>query len=603
MEEYIVSARKYRPMTFDSVVGQSALTTTLKNAVKSGRLAHAYLFCGPRGVGKTTCARIFAKAINCEHPREDGEACNECESCKSFNEQRSYNIFELDAASNNSVENIKALMEQTRIPPQIGRYKVFIIDEVHMLSTAAFNAFLKTLEEPPAHVIFILATTEKHKILPTILSRCQIYDFERMTISNTINHLKSVAEKEGIKYEEEALSVIAEKADGGMRDALSIFDQAASFCQGDITYQKVIEDLNVLDSENYFKIVEYSLTNKVSEIMLLLNNILGKGFDGGNLINGLASHIRNVLMAKDQQTLPLLETSEQQRQKFYEQAQKCNVDFLYKALSVLNQCDINYKQSSNKRLLVEISLIKVAQITQPNDDSASAGRSPKRLKSLFKNLILSQQKAASQVAAAKSHVLSPRDRSKEVVQEPQEREASIVTVSASGGNPTSGQKMSGAGKPKLKLNNIGFTFKSARNKNEEQTIDTDAKYKTNKDEIGHFSQEDLERCWLSMCTRMPQSMKGIASRLKNITPLISDYPVIEAVIDNQILLNQIADIKPRINATLAKELHNGNIKINLRLAEAGEIKQIMSKRDVFDLLKKDNESFSKLCEKLELDLT
>lgn len=307
MEEYIVSARKYRPMTFDSVVGQSALTTTLKNAVKSGRLAHAYLFCGPRGVGKTTCARIFAKAINCEHPREDGEACNECESCKSFNEQRSYNIFELDAASNNSVENIKALMEQTRIPPQIGRYKVFIIDEVHMLSTAAFNAFLKTLEEPPAHVIFILATTEKHKILPTILSRCQIYDFERMTISNTINHLKSVAEKEGIKYEEEALSVIAEKADGGMRDALSIFDQAASFCQGDITYQKVIEDLNVLDSENYFKIVEYSLTNKVSEIMLLLNNILGKGFDGGNLINGLASHIRNVLMAKDQQTLPLLE--------------------------------------------------------------------------------------------------------------------------------------------------------------------------------------------------------------------------------------------------------------------------------------------------------
>ena len=337
MEEYIVSARKYRPMTFDSVVGQSSLTTTLKNAVKSGKLAHAYLFCGPRGVGKTTCARIFAKAINCEHPREDGEACNECESCKSFNEQRSYNIFELDAASNNSVENIKALMEQTRIPPQIGRYKVFIIDEVHMLSTAAFNAFLKTLEEPPSHVIFILATTEKHKILPTILSRCQIYDFERMTVSNTVNHLKRVAEKEGIKYEEEALNVIAEKADGGMRDALSIFDQAASFCTGNITYKKVIEDLNVLDSENYFKIVECSLINKVNEIMLLLNNILGKGFDGGNLINGLASHIRNVLMAKDQQTLPLLETSEQQRQKFYEQAQKCPVDLLYKALNILNQ--------------------------------------------------------------------------------------------------------------------------------------------------------------------------------------------------------------------------------------------------------------------------
>ena len=601
MEEYIVSARKYRPMTFDSVVGQSSLTTTLKNAVKSGKLAHAYLFCGPRGVGKTTCARIFAKAINCEHPREDGEACNECESCKSFNEQRSYNIFELDAASNNSVENIKALMEQTRIPPQIGRYKVFIIDEVHMLSTAAFNAFLKTLEEPPSHVIFILATTEKHKILPTILSRCQIYDFERMTVSNTVNHLKRVAEKEGIKYEEEALNVIAEKADGGMRDALSIFDQAASFCTGNITYKKVIEDLNVLDSENYFKIVECSLINKVNEIMLLLNNILGKGFDGGNLINGLASHIRNVLMAKDQQTLPLLETSEQQRQKFYEQAQKCPVDFLYKALNILNQCDINYKQSSNKRLLVEISLIQVAQITQPNDDSASVRRCPKRLKSLFKNLILSQPKAASQVAAAKSHVLSPRDRKKEVTQEPQEENASIVNVSDN--SSVSVKRISGAARPKLKLNNIGFTFKAARTKDEEQIIDSDDKNKTNKDEVGQFSQDDLERCWLGMCTRMPQSMKGIASRMKNITPQISDYPVIDAVVDNQILLNQITNIKQRIKTTLATELHNGNIKIRLRLAEAGEIKQLMSKRDVFEMLRKDNESFSKLCKNLELDLT
>ncbi|MBR6494636.1 MAG: DNA polymerase III subunit gamma/tau, partial [Prevotella sp.] len=357
MEEYIVSARKYRPMTFDSVVGQRTLTTTLKNAVNSGKLAHAYLFCGPRGVGKTTCARIFAKAINCLAPTAEGEACNQCESCQAFNEQRSYNIFELDAASNNSVENIKSLMEQTRIPPQVGKYKVFIIDEVHMLSTQAFNAFLKTLEEPPAHVIFILATTEKHKILPTIISRCQIYDFERMSVEDTIQHLKEVAQKEGIEVEDEALAVIAEKADGGMRDALSIFDQTASFCQGKITYQKVIEDLNVLDADNYFRIIDLALENKVPDIMLLLNQIISRGFDGGNLINGLAAHVRNVLMAKDAQTLPLLEVSQQQRERYQQQAQKTPTPFLYRALQVMNQCDQGYRQSSNKRLLVELTLI------------------------------------------------------------------------------------------------------------------------------------------------------------------------------------------------------------------------------------------------------
>ena len=445
MEEYIVSARKYRPATFDSVVGQSALTTTLKNAVKSGKLAHAYLFCGPRGVGKTTCARIFAKAINCMHPTAEGEACNECESCRAFNEQRSYNIFELDAASNNSVENIKSLMDQTRIPPQVGRYKVFIIDEVHMLSTAAFNAFLKTLEEPPAHVIFILATTEKHKILPTIISRCQIYDFERMTVQNTIDHLKMVAEKEGITYEEEALALIAEKADGGMRDALSIFDQAASYSQGNITYQKIIEDLNELDSDNYFRITDLAFENKVTDIMMLLNSIIAKGFDGGNLITGLAAHMRNVLMAKDKQTVTLLEVSEKQRQKYVEQAAKCPVKFLYKALKIMNECDINYRQSSNKRLLVELTLIQVAQITQPDDDTPGAGRSPKRLKSLFKNIVMSRPKAAQQVAVAGKKLSYKTERTAEA--------AAIAS------EPTAEESV----KPnpmtkKLKLDNIGITF-------------------------------------------------------------------------------------------------------------------------------------------------
>ena len=586
-------------MTFDAVVGQHALTTTLKNAVKSGKLAHAYLFCGPRGVGKTTCARIFAKAINCEHPSEDGEACNACESCKAFNEQRSYNIFELDAASNNSVENIKALMEQTRIPPQVGRYKVFIIDEVHMLSTAAFNAFLKTLEEPPAHVIFILATTEKHKILPTILSRCQIYDFERMTVGNTIEHLKLVAAKESITYDEEALAVIAEKADGGMRDALSIFDQAASFCQGNITYQKVIEDLNVLDSDNYFKIIDYALANKVSEIMVLLNGILNKGFDGGNLIGGLAAHVRNVLMARDVQTLPLLETSQQQREKYHEQSKKCPVNFLYQALKLLNQCDINYKQSSNKRLLVEITLIQVAQITQPNDDDAGAGRSPKRLKSLFKKLINSQPKKATlQVVAAEKHTLSPRERATQVVTEPAVTPSVTATLAA-----TTTQQPTSKPRPSASLDAIGFTFRGLRAQNERSEEKKDEQFDVDTTKEKGFTQDQLETSWYAMLVRMPQSLRGLATRLKNVTPRITEFPKIEIVVDNQILLTQVEPIKLRIKATLAKELNNGQINVEWRVAQGTEVKPLLTKRESFEEMKRENPALAKLCQVLHLDMS
>ena len=586
-------------MTFDAVVGQHALTTTLKNAVKSGKLAHAYLFCGPRGVGKTTCARIFAKAINCEHPSEDGEACNACESCKAFNEQRSYNIFELDAASNNSVENIKALMEQTRIPPQVGRYKVFIIDEVHMLSTAAFNAFLKTLEEPPAHVIFILATTEKHKILPTILSRCQIYDFERMTVGNTIEHLKLVAAKESITYDEEALAVIAEKADGGMRDALSIFDQAASFCQGNITYQKVIEDLNVLDSDNYFKIIDYALANKVSEIMVLLNGILNKGFDGGNLIGGLAAHVRNVLMARDVQTLPLLETSQQQREKYHEQSKKCPVNFLYQALKLLNQCDINYKQSSNKRLLVEITLIQVAQITQPDDDDAGAGRSPKRLKSLFKKLINSQPKKATlQVVAAEKHTLSPRERATQVVTEPAVTPSVTATSAA-----TTTQQPTSKPRPSASLDAIGFTFRGLRAQNERSEEKKDEQFDVDTTKEKGFTQDQLETSWYAMLVRMPQSLRGLATRLKNVTPRITEFPKIEIVVDNQILLTQVEPIKLRIKATLAKKLNNGQINVEWRVAQGTEVKPLLTKRESFEEMKKENPALAKLCQVLHLDMS
>ena len=591
--EYIVSARKYRPMTFDTVVGQEALTTTLKNAVKSGKLAHAYLFCGPRGVGKTTCARIFAKAINCQHPTAEGEACYQCESCQSFNEQRSLNIFELDAASNNSVEHIKTLMEQTRIPPQLGRYKVFIIDEVHMLSTAAFNAFLKTLEEPPAHVIFILATTEKHKILPTILSRCQIYDFERMTIRNTIDHLKHVAEQEGITYEEQALAVIAEKADGGMRDALSIFDQAASFCQGNITYEKVIEDLNVLDSENYFQMIDLARQNKVSEIMVLLNTIINKGFDGGLLIQGLAKHVRNVLMAKDPQTLPLLEVSDQQRERYAEQAKACETRFLYQALKLMNQCDINYRQSSNKRLLVELTLIEVAQITQ-EDDGASAGRSPKRLKSLFKQLIRQSQpkQAAPQVAAAKTGVSktsqtgTASQTSTAGQMKPASQDAKPAQTMKLGGIGFSWSNLRSNGKPNSKFNHIPSSVAG----HVEEVTDAE------------FSQEDLELQWMSMCNRMPQEYSGIATRMKNMNPVITDFPKVEVVVDNTLIQQEMENFKGRIVKTLATSLHNSSITLDITIAEMTNRPKLLTRREQFELMSKENPAVEILRQEFDLEL-
>ena len=362
MSDYIVSARKYRPQTFESVVGQQALTQTLQNAIRLNRLAHAYLFCGPRGVGKTTCARIFAKTINCLNPQNGHDACNECESCRAFNEQRSFNIHELDAASNNSVEDIKSILDQVRIPPQIGKYSVFIIDEVHMLSTAAFNALLKTLEEPPSYAIFILATTEKHKVLPTILSRCQVYDFNRITVPDTIAYLQSVAANEGITVSEDALNVVAQKADGGMRDALSIFDQLVAFCGTTITYEQTIAVLNVLNSDYYFQLVDAALRHDVTASLLLFNDVLAHGFDASHFVTGLAQHLRDVLVSKDPQTLPLLETSDSIRQRYADQAAHCAPVWLFQALDILNTCDINYRTARNKRLMVELALVKLCQL-------------------------------------------------------------------------------------------------------------------------------------------------------------------------------------------------------------------------------------------------
>jgi DNA polymerase-3 subunit gamma/tau len=590
--EYIVSARKYRPMSFDTVVGQTALTTTLKNAVKSGKLAHAYLFCGPRGVGKTTCARIFAKAINCQNPTADGEACNECESCQSFNEQRSLNIFELDAASNNSVEHIKTLMEQTRIPPQVGRYKVFIIDEVHMLSTAAFNAFLKTLEEPPAHVIFILATTEKHKILPTILSRCQIYDFERMTVQNTVDHLRRVAEKEGIGYEEEALAVIAEKADGGMRDALSIFDQAASFCQGNITYAKVIEDLNVLDLEYYFRIVDLAINNKVSDIMVLLNDVVNKGFDGGLLIQGLARHVRNVMMAKDPQTLPLLEVSEQQAQRYEQQARQAPLNFLYGALRVMNQCDINYRQSANKRLLVELTLIEMAQITQPDEGPAS-GRRPRRLKSLFRQLVQQRQpqvKTAQQVAAAGRT----------------ERKAEAAEGNGPAASGTPEQAPEATAKPAVKVSQLGMSWNNLRQMSRPQKMNilpgTQGADNKGQQEDREFSQDELELQWMAMCNRMPQKLSGIAARMKNMNPQITTLPAVEVAVPNEIIKDEVERIRGSIVSTLRIYLHNSGITLSVRVTREQDQGRILSRREQFEEMARQNPSVELLRAEFDLEL-
>lgn len=489
MENYIVSARKYRPSTFESVVGQRALTTTLKNAIATQKLAHAYLFCGPRGVGKTTCARIFAKTINCMTPTADGEACNQCESCVAFNEQRSYNIHELDAASNNSVDDIRQLVEQVRIPPQIGKYKVYIIDEVHMLSASAFNAFLKTLEEPPRHAIFILATTEKHKILPTILSRCQIYDFNRISVEDTVNHLSYVASKEGITAEPEALNVIAMKADGGMRDALSIFDQVVSFTGGNITYKSVIDNLNVLDYEYYFRLTDCFLENKVSDALLLFNDILNKGFDGSHFITGLSSHFRDLLVGKDPVTLPLLEVGASIRQRYQEQAQKCPLPFLYRAMKLCNECDLNYRISKNKRLLVELTLIQVAQLTTEGDD-VSGGRGPtKTIKPIFTQPAAAQQPqvaSATQVQQASLHT-SPSSVTTQAVNGTTARHPQVSAAAQPGASASSGAASSapsqGAGVaptvkeerkiPVMKMSSLGVSIKNPqRDQTTQNTVTT-----------------------------------------------------------------------------------------------------------------------------------
>ncbi|WP_300938111.1 DNA polymerase III subunit gamma/tau [Bacteroides acidifaciens] len=626
MENYIVSARKYRPSTFESVVGQRALTTTLKNAIATQKLAHAYLFCGPRGVGKTTCARIFAKTINCMTPTADGEACNQCESCVAFNEQRSYNIHELDAASNNSVDDIRQLVEQVRIPPQIGKYKVYIIDEVHMLSASAFNAFLKTLEEPPRHAIFILATTEKHKILPTILSRCQIYDFNRISVEDTVNHLSYVASKEAITAEPEALNVIAMKADGGMRDALSIFDQVVSFTGGNITYKSVIDNLNVLDYEYYFRLTDCFLENKVSDALLLFNDILNKGFDGSHFITGLSSHFRDLLVAKDAVTLPLLEVGASIRQRYQEQAQKCPLPFLYQAMKLCNECDLNYRISKNKRLLVELTLIQVAQLTTGEDDG-SGGRSPKKtIKPVFTQPAAAQQ---SQVASATSAQQNPVHSSPSstptptqgagyttVARQPQMPAAtqpaspSSTNVAASS-TPSQGARVPQMVReeqrkvPVMKMSSLGVSIKNPQRGQEIQNTAATAapKVQMQPEEDLMFNDRDLNYYWQEYAAQLPKEQDALMKRMQMLRPaLFKNSTTFEVVVDNEMAAKDFTALIPELQEYLRSQLRNSQVVMKVRVSEVAETIRPVGRVEKFQMMAQKNQALMQLKEVFGLEL-
>ncbi|MDL2243642.1 DNA polymerase III subunit gamma/tau [Bacteroidales bacterium OttesenSCG-928-J19] len=542
MDNYIVSARKYRPGTFHSVIGQKSLTTTLKNAIVNNKLAHAYLFCGPRGVGKTTCARIFAKSINCLNPKADGEPCNECESCQSFNENRSLNIHELDAASNNSVEDIRSLTDQVRIPPQLGKYKVYIIDEVHMLSTAAFNAFLKTLEEPPHYAIFILATTEKHKILPTILSRCQIYDFSRININDIVDYLEYVAGQEGATAEREALNVIAQKADGGMRDALSIFDQVVSFSQGNVTYKAVIENLNVLDYEYYFNLTGAILKNDVSKSLLLLNEILSKGFDGQHFVSGLADFFRDVMVCKDPQTIVLFEVGDTIKQKYLAVAQACPTPFLYKALDMSVQCDLDYRVSKNKRLLVELLLVRLCQLTLPLDSEAEKKKTiispitaPKEKESTPSQQPVSQQPEAP--------VSSP---------------ASEPPVTVYTAPKESGTKPQGASSAPKRA-----SLKGLLNKTETEEVIVQEQQENILDKP--FDDASLIRVWKEFAEK--QDDDHLKNTMLNFLPRKEDDSQVLIELSNPAQENRLREAFPDLRLFLAQKLGNNQIQFEVRLNE------------------------------------
>ncbi len=585
MDNYIVSARKYRPSTFRSVVGQKSLTTTLKNAIQSNKLAHAYLFCGPRGVGKTSCARIFAKTINCLNPTADGEACNACESCRAFNEQRSYNIHELDAASNNSVDDIRTLIDQVRIPPPIGKYKVFIIDEVHMLTTAAFNAFLKTLEEPPHHALFILATTEKHKVLPTILSRCQIYDFSRISIADMVEHLQYVSSQEGVTAEPEALNVIAQKADGGMRDALSIFDQVVSFTNGNITYQAVIDNLNVLDYEYYFRLTDAILSGNVRASLLILNEILGKGFDGQNIITGLAGHFRDLLVCRDESTLVLFEVGASIRERYKEMAKHCPDQLLFKAIELANTCDLNYRASRNKRLLLELTLIQLCQLTQVAADDKKkaliepiAGTNPS---SQAVNSGKPQQppKAPSVTAAAGApQVMSTHMPSSVPAPPPSTAPNSVRRTARPMG---------------ISMKEIGVE------KPKQQTVQQAT---TNvKEVVTPFDNDSLVREWDNYAATIDKKVY-LKNTMINCKPTLQENYYFEVAVHNPGQQEELINNAIHILPFLRQHLTNSRIQMRVRIVEGNEKHLAYTSTEKLELLMKINPTLGRLRDEFNLTL-
>ena len=597
MEQYIVSARKYRPQTFMSVVGQAALTATLKNAIANKHLAHAYLFCGPRGVGKTTCARIFAKTINCLNPTANGEACNECESCKAFNEQRSFNIHELDAASNNSVDDIRNLVDQVRIPPQIGKYSVYIVDEVHMLSAAAFNAFLKTLEEPPAHAIFVLATTEKHKIIPTILSRCQIYDFNRITINDTVAHLQYVAKNEGVEAEDMALNVIAQKADGAMRDALSIFDQVVSFCGNKITYQGVISNLNVLDYDYYFRLVDALLQNRVPEALMIFDEVLSKGFEGQHFVGGLSSHLRDLMVSRDEMTLPLLEVGESIAERYKEQSKRCELWWLYKALEYANDCDLAYRASRNKRLLVEVMLIRVAGLISGAIQSkkvepelplltvatASGGQNNSQQSTVNIQQTLTPSPAGATSKTGGEYV----------------GQQTVVNVQQGVGAPIVVQM------PKVVTVSLKPTAVNVASQlpKKEEVVETIVSNEPVVQELkqSDFTNDDLVRAWRLYAKKIEGELHT-SNTMQNFLPTKGDGVSVVVKLINTMQLEALSRHKRTLEQFLAKELNNSGITVNFVVEEQTDQPIFLTKDENFRRMQDINPDFKRLKSELGLEL-